>query len=113
MKEDTFCAHRDPVRGREVAHGEGLHAIYPVDVRFGPYRSQPGSGFVAKRQRPGHRRPARFVCGSPENVVEKKGADSAVYVTGGSFVGRPERHVGPDAPVGFMVDQQRGSQCVA
>lgn len=79
MKEDAFGTDRDAVRGREVADGKRLHSLYPVDVRLGVNRTEPGAGLVAESQCSGHRWPARLVSGGAEHVVEQKGADATVY----------------------------------
>ncbi len=96
-----------------MADGEGLHSFYPVDVRLGVNGTEPGAGLVAKGESPGHRGPSWLMCGGTENVVEKKGTDSTVHMTGGPLVGRAEGHIGPDSPVGVVVDHQWGCQSVA
>ena len=70
MKEDTFRADRDAIRGREMADRKSLHSFYPVDVRLGANRSEPSAGFIANREGAGDRGLARLVGGRAEDVVE-------------------------------------------
>lgn len=113
MKEDTFSADRDAIRRGEVTDRKSLDTLYPVDVRLGANRSEPSAGFVAEGKSAGHGRLPRLVCRCAEDVVEQERADSPVHVAGGPFVGRAERHVGPNSPVGLVVDHQRWSQRIA
>lgn len=113
MKEDTFSADRDAVRGGEVTDRKRLDTLYPVDVRFGANRSEPSAGFVAEGKSAGHGRLPWLVRRCAEDVVEEERADSTMHVARGPFVCRAERHVGPNSPVGLVVDHQRRSHGIA
>ncbi len=113
MNEYAVGADRDAVRGLKVSDGERLHSLGAVDPRLGVNGAEPSPRFIAKRQGAGHGRTARLVGGGAEDVIEKQGAYSSVHMACGTFVGRAQRYIGPDASVGFMVDHHRGRQGIA
>ena len=108
MNEHAFRANHHTVLRRQMSNGVGFDAVHTIDASLGAQRSRSNSRLVSQRQRAGDGGTAGLVCGRAEYVVKNEGADSAVHVTGRTFVSCAERDVGPDA-AGFVVNDQRRS----
>ncbi len=88
------------MRCRESSDDDCLDPVDPIDVCLGVYRPKGGSAcLVAHGKRARHRRVAGLVRRSTQDVIEYQGTDTAVDVSGRSFVGGSEGDVGPHTPI--------------